>query len=173
VISAPPILPGETKDFVFRIFSTRGHDIAIALLYDSAFERHFTAPTTFPPAVPAGGSIDVTVAITCVPDTPPGPLNGEFRITSPDGSQPLGSFEFPVTVAPFPGPPPVDPSVTTSYFVVSPDTDRLARLADLAVAGRLRVVVDSVYPLERAREAFARAQSRGRRGKVVLRVGGT
>jgi NADPH:quinone reductase-like Zn-dependent oxidoreductase len=70
-------------------------------------------------------------------------------------------------------PPPVDPSVTTSYFVVSPDTERLAQLADLAVAGRLRVVVDSVYPLERAREAFARAQSRGRRGKVVLRVGGT
>ena len=121
-ISAPPILPGETKDFVFRIFSTRGHDIAIALLYDAAFERHFTAPTTFPPAVPAGGSIDVTVPITCVPGTPPGTLNGEFRITSPDGSQPLGSFEFPVTVAPFPGPPPVDPSIvweeSTMYSIL-------------------------------------------------------
>ena len=67
-------------------------------------------------------------------------------------------------------PPPVDSSVTTSYFVVSPDTERLAQLADLAVTARLRVLVDSVYPLERAREAFTRAQSSGKRGKVVLRV---
>jgi NADPH:quinone reductase-like Zn-dependent oxidoreductase len=67
-------------------------------------------------------------------------------------------------------PPPLDPTLATSYFVVSPDPDRLAYLADLAAAGRLRVAVDSVYPLAAAREAFARVQGPGKHGKVVLAV---
>jgi NADPH:quinone reductase-like Zn-dependent oxidoreductase len=67
-------------------------------------------------------------------------------------------------------PPPLDPSVVTSYFVVSADAERLGHLADLAAAGRLRVAVDSVYPLTQAAEAFARVQAPGKRGKVVLTV---
>ena len=38
-------------------------------------------------------------------------------------------------------------------------------------AGELRVEVDSVFPLTKARAAFERVASRGKRGKVVLEVG--
>jgi putative PIG3 family NAD(P)H quinone oxidoreductase len=37
-------------------------------------------------------------------------------------------------------------------------------------AGRMRPVIDSVYPLEQAREAFARLDGRGKAGKVLLEL---
>jgi NADPH:quinone reductase-like Zn-dependent oxidoreductase len=55
-----------------------------------------------------------------------------------------------------------------TYFVVEPDG---AQLAEALRAG-LRPAVDSVFPLERAREAFERVAARGKRGKVVLDVAG-
>lgn len=55
-----------------------------------------------------------------------------------------------------------------TYFVVEPDG---AQLAEALRAG-LRPVIDSVFPLERAREAFERVAARGKRGKVVLDVAG-
>jgi len=55
-----------------------------------------------------------------------------------------------------------------AYFVVEPDG---AQLAEALRAG-LRPAVDSVFPLKRARQAFERVAARGKRGKVVLDVGG-
>src|SRR6266581_3305505 len=55
-----------------------------------------------------------------------------------------------------------------TYFVVEPDG---AQLAEALRAG-LRPAIDSVFPLERAREAFERVAARGKRGKVVLDVAG-
>jgi NADPH:quinone reductase-like Zn-dependent oxidoreductase len=55
-----------------------------------------------------------------------------------------------------------------TYFVVEPDG---AQLAEALRAG-LRPAVDSVFPLERARQAFERVAARGKRGKVVLDVAG-
>ena len=44
-------------------------------------------------------------------------------------------------------------------------------LARLVASGRVRPVLDSVFPLERAHEAFA-VQEAGRSvGKVIIRVG--
>jgi NADPH:quinone reductase-like Zn-dependent oxidoreductase len=57
-----------------------------------------------------------------------------------------------------------------TYFVVEPSRHQLLELARLADAGSLRPAIDSVFPLEGAREAFARVAERGKRGKVVLRV---
>ena len=63
-----------------------------------------------------------------------------------------------------------DKSVTASYFVVEPNAEQLGELGRLAGVGDLRVAVDSVFPLEAAKEAFERVQSTGKRGKVVLRI---
>jgi NADPH:quinone reductase-like Zn-dependent oxidoreductase len=57
-----------------------------------------------------------------------------------------------------------------TFFVVEPDPGQLAELARLANAGELVPAIDSVFPLDRATEAFERVASRGKRGKVVLEV---
>jgi NADPH:quinone reductase-like Zn-dependent oxidoreductase len=57
-----------------------------------------------------------------------------------------------------------------TYFVVEPNREELSEIARLVDAGELRVVVDSVFPLADARAAFERSLTRGKRGKVVLRV---
>ena len=52
------------------------------------------------------------------------------------------------------------------YFIVEPRGDQLAEVAQVP----LQVEIDSVFPLERAVEAFDRVMSRGKHGKVVLDV---
>ena len=58
-----------------------------------------------------------------------------------------------------------------SFFVVRPDRNQLARIAAVIDAGRLRAVVQAVYPLIEAPAAFARSLARGLTGKLVLAVG--
>jgi NADPH:quinone reductase-like Zn-dependent oxidoreductase len=63
-------------------------------------------------------------------------------------------------------------SDSASYFVVEPNRDQLVELARLADEGALQPAVDSVFPLADARAAFEHVMTRGKRGKVVLRVAG-
>jgi NADPH:quinone reductase len=51
---------------------------------------------------------------------------------------------------------------------VQPDADALAELAGRAVAGELTVRVAETLPLERFRDAYARLERGGLRGKIVL-----
>ena len=60
--------------------------------------------------------------------------------------------------------------VRASYFIVEPDREQLAELARRIDAGRLRVVIDRVFPLAEARSAFEYARSAHHRGKIVLEV---
>lgn len=46
----------------------------------------------------------------------------------------------------------------------------LRRLLDLAEAGTLKPVIDSIHPLAGASAAFARVAGRGKRGRVLLRI---
>ncbi len=69
-------------------------------------------------------------------------------------------------------PEPSRPDIAVSYFVVEPSRAQLVELARLADAGKLKVSVDSVFPLDEARAAFERVHARGKRGKVVLEVVG-
>jgi NADPH:quinone reductase-like Zn-dependent oxidoreductase len=57
------------------------------------------------------------------------------------------------------------------YFIVEPDHEQLLELSRLVDAGELRTEVDSVFPLVEAGAAFGRVAGRGKRGKVVLKVG--
>jgi NADPH:quinone reductase-like Zn-dependent oxidoreductase len=63
-----------------------------------------------------------------------------------------------------------EPEGEGTYFIVEPNREQLAELARLADAGDLRSLVDAVFPLDEARDAFERSMASGKRGKVVLRV---
>ena len=56
------------------------------------------------------------------------------------------------------------------FFIVEPNRIQLEELARLADQGQLRVLVDRIYSLAEAQEAFERSLDRGGLGKVVLRV---
>jgi NADPH:quinone reductase-like Zn-dependent oxidoreductase len=60
--------------------------------------------------------------------------------------------------------------VDAIYFVVEPDGEQLAEVADLANQGALHPAIDSVFSLEEFRTAFERTMASGKRGKVVLGV---
>jgi NADPH:quinone reductase-like Zn-dependent oxidoreductase len=62
------------------------------------------------------------------------------------------------------------PSGEGVYFIVEPNREQLVEIGRLADAGKLRSLVDSVYPLGEAHAAFERSMRPGKRGKVVLRV---
>ncbi|TAL30890.1 NAD(P)-dependent alcohol dehydrogenase [Phenylobacterium sp.] len=55
-------------------------------------------------------------------------------------------------------------------MMLKTDPRRLGRLAALADEGALRPVVDSVFPLEEADAAFDRFETRGKQGRVLLRL---
>lgn len=60
--------------------------------------------------------------------------------------------------------------VTAHFFIVRPSRPQLVEIATLLDAGELRVNVEHVYPLARAREAFERTTAGHLRGKVVLTI---
>jgi NADPH:quinone reductase-like Zn-dependent oxidoreductase len=59
-----------------------------------------------------------------------------------------------------------------TYFVVEPNREQLLELARLVDTGELQPEIDSIFPLPEAQAAFARTATRGKHGKVVLRVAG-
>ncbi|MDG6982961.1 MAG: NADP-dependent oxidoreductase [Nitrososphaerota archaeon] len=56
-------------------------------------------------------------------------------------------------------------------ILVEPNRNELVELARLVDAGEVKPVVDSVFPLPRAREAYESGLSGHSRGKLVLKVG--
>lgn len=60
--------------------------------------------------------------------------------------------------------------VRNEFFGVEPSGEDLEALGKLVDEGKLRVVLDQVFPLERFREAIERVESRHVHGKVVLKV---
>lgn len=63
-----------------------------------------------------------------------------------------------------------DQRTRDAFMLVRADGAQLAHIAELIDAGELRVFVDHFFSLSEAREAYARAQERGIRGKIALRV---
>jgi NADPH:quinone reductase-like Zn-dependent oxidoreductase len=59
-----------------------------------------------------------------------------------------------------------------AFFIVEPNRTQLTEVTPLLNAGTIRVFVDAVFPLAKAREGYARAQQSAKRGKVVLQIGG-
>jgi NADPH:quinone reductase-like Zn-dependent oxidoreductase len=57
------------------------------------------------------------------------------------------------------------------YFIVEPNGAQLREIGALIDAGQLRPVVDQVFPLAQARQAYETAASGHPRGKIVIAVG--
>ncbi len=60
--------------------------------------------------------------------------------------------------------------VRFAYFIVEPNREELIQIGELIDAGQLRPIVDTVYPLAQAREAYEQAAKGHTRGKIVLKV---
>jgi NADPH:quinone reductase-like Zn-dependent oxidoreductase len=58
------------------------------------------------------------------------------------------------------------------FFIVEPDRTQLEEIGRLIDTGRLRAFVDSVLPIEQARQAFEQGLKGHSRGKIVLRIAG-
>ena len=64
-----------------------------------------------------------------------------------------------------------DERIKQAFFIVEPNRDQLARVADLIDAGSLRTTVDAVVPLSESPLAFAgKVTQREGRGKMVVAV---
>lgn len=57
-----------------------------------------------------------------------------------------------------------------AFMLVRADGHQLGELGGMIDAGELRVFLEAVYPLNEARDAYARAQAGGMRGKISLSV---
>lgn len=60
--------------------------------------------------------------------------------------------------------------VHAMFFVVEPDANELARLAEMAGTGSLRAVISQTFPLAEGQMAFERGRGTRRPGKTVLVV---
>lgn len=56
------------------------------------------------------------------------------------------------------------------YFIVEPNRDELIQIGELIDTGQLRPIIDTVFPLAQARQAYEQAAKGHPRGKIVLRV---
>jgi NADPH:quinone reductase-like Zn-dependent oxidoreductase len=56
------------------------------------------------------------------------------------------------------------------YFIVEPNRDELIQISALIDAGKLRPIIDTVFPLAQARQAYEQAAKGHTRGKIVLQV---
>jgi len=60
--------------------------------------------------------------------------------------------------------------VRALFFVVQPNRAELIQIGELIDAGQVQPVIETVFPLSEARQAFERALSGHTRGKIILRV---
>jgi NADPH:quinone reductase-like Zn-dependent oxidoreductase len=58
--------------------------------------------------------------------------------------------------------------VRFAWFVVEPNRDELTQIGALIDAGQLRPIIDTVFPLAQARQAYEQAAKGHTRGKLVL-----
>src|SRR5437660_1083052 len=58
-----------------------------------------------------------------------------------------------------------------AWFIVEPNREELIQIGTLIDAGHLRPIIDTVFPLAQARQAYEQGARGHTRGKIVLRVG--
>ena len=65
---------------------------------------------------------------------------------------------------------PLEAGVDAMFFIVRPNRSQLIEIGKLIDAGKLKVAVQSVFPLSRTKEAFDLAAAGHLRGKIVVQV---
>lgn len=63
--------------------------------------------------------------------------------------------------------------VEYSFLFVHPDSSQLAAIGKLPEAGRIRPVIDKVFPFDQAKEALVYLEKSRAKGKVVVQVAKT
>ena len=61
-------------------------------------------------------------------------------------------------------------SVAYSFLFVHPNGGQLAEIGELLKAGRIRPVIDKVFPFEQAKAALAYLEQGRAKGKVVVQM---
>jgi NADPH:quinone reductase-like Zn-dependent oxidoreductase len=61
-------------------------------------------------------------------------------------------------------------NVHAVWFVVEPNREQLIQIGAFIDAGKLRPIIDAVFPLSQARQAYEQGTKGHARGKIVLRV---
>ena len=56
------------------------------------------------------------------------------------------------------------------WFIVEPNREQLIQLGNLIDAGQIRPVIDTIFPLSQAQQAYKQAAGGHTRGKIILRV---
>ena len=73
-------------------------------------------------------------------------------------------------VSPRPTEPPPRPDVRFIWFIVEPSGEQLRQIGGLLDAGQVRPIVDRVFPLAEARQAYEAGIQGHPRGKIVLTI---
>jgi len=60
--------------------------------------------------------------------------------------------------------------VRSAFCFVQPNAEQLQHIAALIDSGKLRAVIDSVYPLEKVSDALMRSESHRARGKIIVEI---
>ncbi len=145
-------LARRTGAHVLGTVSTRNVEAARRLGLDEVIEH------------PAVRFEDATGQVDLVFDT----VGGERLLRSAAVVRPGGRL---VSIAAEPAQEPAAArGIQALFFVVRPNGQQLAELAKLAGDGALQPVIDAVFPLASARQAFERSLSGHSAGKIVLRV---
>jgi hypothetical protein len=98
-LTTAAIFAGQTQTLQFRLTSSLRRDIAGVFTCDSKPPGPFTSDTDPQfPAVPAGATLDVPLAVTCAPGTPIGNYNVVFRLRAIDNSAEFGSAQVTIPV---------------------------------------------------------------------------
>jgi NADPH:quinone reductase-like Zn-dependent oxidoreductase len=63
-------------------------------------------------------------------------------------------------------------NVKAKFFIWTQNAEQMGKIADMVGKGELKTFVDSVFPLEKAAEAFRKGQAGHLEGKVMVEVGG-
>src|SRR6266481_3255957 len=97
-LTSPTIRPGQKENYDFQIISSLGHDVHVAVEYDSVFEPHFSAPTQSPLFIPKEAIVPLTIPITCAPGTPVGNHSLHFNLRNLDRPEVFGGGGLAITV---------------------------------------------------------------------------
>ena len=62
--------------------------------------------------------------------------------------------------------------VKAKFFIWTQNASQMRKIAEMIGKGELKCFVDAVYPMEKAEEAYKKAQSGHLQGKVMVEVGG-
>jgi NADPH:quinone reductase-like Zn-dependent oxidoreductase len=123
---------------------------------DLGADRFISAQAGRPSQVPGGFDVVIDTVGGAVLDGSYGLLREGGRLVTlggPPNQELAGRYE-----------------VHAMFFVVEPDASELARLAELAGAGRLRPVISQTFPLADGQKAFQSGAGPRRPGKTVLVV---